>query len=565
MDSKTLPIFLLGIILFIGLTKTTTADDDNKTWWKKANYYQIYPKSFQDSDGDGIGDINGITERLGYLEEIGITATWLSPIFESPMVDNGYDISNFTKIDETFGTEDDFKKMVEKAHKCGIKIILDFVPNHSSDKHEWFKKSIDNDPQYKDYYVWHNGIQNKEDPKKMDPPNNWRSVFKGSAWTWNDKRQQYYLHQFYKQQPDLNFRNEKVKEEMKKVLKYWLDLGVDGFRIDAVPHIIEDIDYRDEPRNPHVNDPEDYMYVLHDYTYDQNETFDIIYDWREVLDKYTEGKDTPDRIILAEAYSPMETKMKYYGNGTRKGAQFPFNFLLLELDEKSTADDYIGKVNEWMTKMPQHETANWVFGNHDKPRIADRLGRDRTTLANLFILSLPGITVTYYGEEIGMQNIELKPKPFYMEDDRNGERSPMQWNNETSAGFSTNEKTWVPVAPDYKTRNVMVQRQIILSHINQYKTMAGIRKKFEFHKADTFKIQKIGNSTINISRTDSRIEILFNVGIEKEILTDNKFNGLQVLYINERSLRRPGNIIKSGDFSLYPNEVVILQPKPSNV
>ncbi|XP_055379938.1 maltase A2-like [Condylostylus longicornis] len=562
-----LKLLLAILLVFIFSSKTVTicsAEENNKDWWKRTNYYQIYPKSFQDNDGKkGIGNLDGIRGRLSYLKEIGINATWLSPIFKSPMVDNGYDISDFKQIDPLFGSMYAFERLIERAKEIGVKIILDFVPNHSSDQHEWFKKSVEREKGYENYYVWHDGIPDKKNESIRLPPNNWRSVFRGSAWTWNEKRKQFYYHQFYKQQPDLNFREEKVKEEMKDILTYWLEKGVDGFRIDAVPHIFEHKDFLDEPVISNV-DPEEYASLNHTYTYDQNETFEIIYEWRKVLDDYTKLKGGEDRILLAETYSPLDVKMKYYGANGKKGAHFPFNFILFNLNKKSTASDYVKYVEDWINVMPEGETANWVLGNHDNPRVVNRIGRDKANLLNMFMLSLPGITVTYYGEEIGMENIEL-PESDYIKDVRDAERSPMQWNDNESAGFTRNVKPWLPVAPDYKTRNVKIQRQKPLSNLNQFKFMTKLREKYNFFDSKNFSIKKGSESVVIVTR--SEIEIFFNVGTTSQNVKIDWYKKFEVLFMNEHSNRRIGDIIYPSDsnyvIKLLPNEVLITKVSSS--
>ncbi|XP_055379491.1 maltase A3-like [Condylostylus longicornis] len=552
---KLFSALFLALIVWGRTLNVAAEDDDEIAWWKTSNYYQIYPKSFQDSTGNGTGDLVGITERLPYLKEIGIDATWLSPIFKSPMVDNGYDISDFRTIDPMFGSQTDFDKLIEKAEKLGIKIILDFVPNHSSDQHDWFKKSVEREGGYENFYVWHDGIPDKNNESNRLPPNNWRSVFGGSAWTWNEKRKQFYYHQFYKEQPDLNFRNSEVKKEMEAVLIHWLNRGVHGFRIDAVPHIFEDKDFRDEPVIPNV-DPEDYASLDHIYTYDQDETFEIIYEWRDTLDKFTKLKGGDDRILLAETYSPLEKKMKYYGANGKKGAHFPFNFLLLNLNENSTASEYVSCVLQWTDAMPEGETANWVLGNHDKPRVVNRVGRDKANLLNIFMLSLPGITVTYYGEEIGMENIEL-PESYYIQDVRDAERSPMQWNDNESAGFTKSLKPWLPVSPDFKYRNVKKQRQRPLSNLNQFKFMTELRAKYNFFDS-AFLIDVENESVVNVTRA-SRIELLFNVGTTPQEIAQNYRNHSKVLFVNEHSKRRIGDVIPANRTMLYPNEVLVLE------
>lgn len=379
---------------FVTWDKETKLEDYEKTskWWQTASFYQIYPRSFKDSNADGVGDLkgkylftnsytkiysllftlltltlcvssSGITEKLAYLKEINVTATWLSPIFKSPMADFGYDIANFYEIDPIFGTMQDFEEMMKKAQELGIKIILDFVPNHTSDECEWFKRSAARDPFYNDFYIWHPG---QIIDGKRQPPTNWVSVFRGSAWQWHEGRQEYYFHQFVKKQPDLNYRNPIVQTVMKEVLKFWLHKGVAGFRIDAVPHIFEVApdssgNLPNEPRNPSVNDPDDYGYLSHIYTVDQPETIDLVYQWRKVLDDFKNEFGGEDRILMAETYSPLEVVMQYYGNATMDGAQIPFNFLLIsKLNNNSNAFNYADVINMWLNNMPEGRTANWV-------------------------------------------------------------------------------------------------------------------------------------------------------------------------------------------------------------
>lgn len=281
-------ISLLFIVLAISSLKITVADD----WWEYGHFYQIYPRSFKDSSADGIGDLNGITEKLSYFNTIGVTGVWLSPIFASPMKDFGYDISDFEAIQTEYGTMDDFEKMAAKCKELGIKLILDFVPNHTSDQHTWFQKSSNpKDPEYekyKNYYIWNSGTL-LENGTRL-PPSNWLSVFRGSAWTWNEARGEYYYHQFLPEQPDLNLYNEYVLAELKEVMRFWFRKGVNGFRIDAMPFLFEAKQnanglYNDEPESGWSTDPEDYSYLNHIYTYDLDETFDWTYDFRQVAEE----------------------------------------------------------------------------------------------------------------------------------------------------------------------------------------------------------------------------------------------------------------------------------------
>lgn len=268
-----------------------------------------------DSNGDGIGDIKGIISRMEHLKDAGMTACWLSPIFKSPQVDTGYDVSDFYTIEPDYGIMSDFDELLSKARELGIKVMLDFIPNHTSDQHVWFEKSVNSEANYTNYYVW-------RDPKigtqgERLPPTNWVSVFGGPAWTYNEERNQYYLHQFSPQQPDLNYRNPEVVSAMQAVLEYYMNRGVAGFRLDAINHMFEDEEFRDEPRNMNVDDPEDYEYLLHIHTKDLPETFDLVYSWRKVIDGFVQFYNVPyDIILMTEAYASTSDTMRYYRNSS---------------------------------------------------------------------------------------------------------------------------------------------------------------------------------------------------------------------------------------------------------
>ncbi|KAH8321359.1 hypothetical protein KR074_003031 [Drosophila pseudoananassae] len=560
--------------------------NEGPKWWQNGAFYQIYPRSFKDSNGDGVGDLNGIADKLPYLKELGITATWLSPIFTSPMADFGYDIANFTEIAPIFGTMSDFENLMKVAKKLDIKIILDFVPNHSSDECEWFRRSAAKDPEYKDFYVWHpgrivNGVRH--------PPSNWISVFRGSAWQWHEGRQEYYLHQFVKKQPDLNYRNPKVREAMNNVLRFWLAKGVSGFRIDAVPHVFEiapDVQgqYRDEPRNDWNNDPEDYGYLQHIYTVDQPETIDLVYSWRAVLDAFEYENGGEERILMAETYSPIDIVMKYYGNGTREGAQLPFNFLLIsELSNSSNAHDYESTVMKWLQHMPEGRTANWVLGNHDKPRVGSRLGKDRVDMLNMLTATLPGASVTYQGEELGMTNVWISWKDtvdpsacntnpsIYEQFTRDPERTPFQWSNAQDAGFSNASKTWLPIALDYKQVNVEQELQRPLSHLNVFKQLWQLRKQSKSLQLGNTQVKAVSDGVLAVMRSHQEDYALLTVlkifdGVETVNLTQS-FPGLpaqfKVLVVTERSTAKVGDLVNSSSLQLHPKESLILQSTSS--
>ncbi|XP_033223825.1 alpha-glucosidase-like [Belonocnema kinseyi] len=342
------------------------------SWWQSMSLYQIYPRSFMDSDGDGNGDLRGIINKLDYLADLKVDAFWLTPIYKSPMVDNGYDASNFTGINYMFGTMQDFENLVKRAHDYSMKVLMDCIPTYSSDQHEWFQKSVAGVEPYTDYYVWKEG---QKDDGIMQPPNNWRSVFNGSAWTWNDKRQD--------------------------ILRFWMKKGVDGFRIDATPYLFEN----------------------------QNLNYEMMQQWVDVVDEYAKKVDQVSRVLMVEGYANISTIMKYYSSGIN----FPFNFGLMDINNSSTATDVKNILDSWILKMPNGATANWVVGNHDNPRLVSRLGIHRATAVTALALLLPGVAVTYYGDEIGMPDapiVSKAPSKF-----RDPERSPMQWNNSTSAVF----------------------------------------------------------------------------------------------------------------------------------
>ncbi|KAH8233707.1 hypothetical protein KR026_011580 [Drosophila bipectinata] len=472
-------------------SSTTTTSKD---WWQTAQFYQIYPRSFMDSDGDGIGDLNGITSKLEYLKELGVTAAWLSPIFTSPMVDFGYDISDFFDIQPEYGTLDDFKALIKRANELDLKIILDFVPNHSSDENDWFVKSVNREKGYEDYYVWHDGKTNAETGER-EPPSNWLQAFRGSAWEWNEVRQQYYLHQFAVQQADLNYRNPLVVEQMKRVLRYWLDLGVAGFRCDAVPVLFEiepdeNGQYADEEVSGLTNDTEARNYLKSDLIENLPETIDMAYQWRVVMDDYQRIHGGDTRVLLIETYAPPAYTMQFYGNRSVVGAHLPFNFNLITVPASDgfSASSIKTAVDNWLDNLPAGRTANWVIGNHDQRRAASRYGTANADAMNMLVMILPGASVTYQGEELGMTDGEISwedtqdpaacnsNQDTYEQFTRDPSRTPFQWTSGTNAGFSTATKTWLPLAADYETVNVETESAAQRSHLSIYKSLVALRK-----------------------------------------------------------------------------------------
>ncbi|NJW53280.1 alpha-amylase family glycosyl hydrolase [Salinimicrobium oceani] len=418
-------------------------------WWEKEVIYQIYPRSFKDSDGDGIGDLRGIIEKLDYLKDLGVKGVWISPIFPSPMADFGYDVSDYTGIHPMFGNMDDFDALLKAVHKKGLKLILDLVPNHSSNEHPWFlesRKSRDNPK--RDWYIW------KDPAEDGGPPNNWMSVFGGSAWEFDELSGQYYYHAFLKEQPDLNWRNPDVQNAIFDAMRFWLDKGVDGFRVDVMWHMIKDEHFRNNPPNPDFKEGmSSYNKVIPTYSTDQDEVHDIVEKMRKVIEEYEE------RLLIGEIYLPIDKLVKYYGH-ENNGAHLPFNFQLLEL--AWDAERINRAINEYEGALPENGWPNWVLGNHDNSRIASRIGKEQARVAAMMLLTLRGTPTIYYGDELGMENVaipedKIKDPQALNEPgvgrSRDPERTPMLWDDTQNAGFSTAEP-WLPVSQDFKELNV---------------------------------------------------------------------------------------------------------------
>ncbi|PBC27951.1 Maltase [Apis cerana cerana] len=459
------------LLLAVGLG----AGQNNKGWWKNAVFYQIYPRSFMDSNNDGIGDLQGIKDKLSHFTESGITAIWLSPIYRSPMVDFGYDISDFKDIDPIFGTTEDLQDLTAEAKKRNLKVILDLVPNHTSDEHNWFQLSVNKTGKYKDYYVWVDP-KNGTDPIEKRYPNNWLSVFNGTGWTFNEIRQQFYFHQFYKKQPDLNYRNPEVRKEMKSVMEFWLNNGIDGFRIDAIPHIyeVENISLNEPPIGQNLN-LSLHASLNHIYTKDQLETYDLVQEWRNFVDEYAKNNNRDEIVLLTEAYTSLNNTLRYY----QCGANVPFNFkFITDANSSSTPEQFKTIIDNWVQGTPQNDVPNWVMGNHDRVRVSTRYPGRADHMIMLEMI-LPGVAVTYYGEEIGMEDNTT----IYKYDVRDGCRTPFQWDNSINAGFSkvnesTLEKEWLPVHSSYKNGlNLEQEKKDNISHYHLYTNLTALRKR----------------------------------------------------------------------------------------
>ncbi len=441
-------------------------------WWQKEIIYQIYPRSFQDSNNDGIGDMQGIINRLDYLQELGIRIIWISPMYPSPMADFGYDISDYENIDPVFGTMQDFDALITQIHQRGMKLILDLVPNHSSDQHTWFKESRSSrDNPKRDWYIW------KDAREDGSVPNNWLAAFGGTAWEWDAHTRQYYYHAFLKEQPDLNWRNPQVQEAMLNMMRFWLNKGVDGFRIDVMWHMIKDERFRDNPINP---DYQPHMptcdMVFQVYSTDQPEVHDIVNKMRNVLEEYDE------RMMIGEIYLPINKLVSYYGTSDIKGAHLPFNFQLLMLPWDSRKISLA--ITEYEGALPLQGWPNWVLGNHDQVRIASRVGKHQARIAAMLLLTLRGTPTIYYGEEIGMRDVPIPfnevqdPQGLNMPDknlSRDPARTPMQWNPNINSGF-THGKPWLRIDRHYKQYNVETESLDFTSMLILYQGLIKLRQ-----------------------------------------------------------------------------------------
>ena len=444
---------------------------DGLAWWQSGIIYQIYPRSFQDSNGDGIGDLNGIILRLDHLVELGADAVWISPIYPSPMADFGYDVADFCAIDPMFGTLEDFDRLLAAAHERGLKLILDYVPNHTSDIHPWFAESCaSRENPKRDWYIW------RDPGPDGGPPTNWLSEFGGPAWTWDEATGQYYYHAYLDRQPDLNWRNPGVCAAMLDVLRFWLDRGVDGFRVDAIHHLIESEELRDNPPN---RDWREGMaparQVVPRYTMDQPEVHDAIKAMRAVSDEY------PNRVMIGEAYLPIDRLMAYYG-ADLTGFQLPFNFHLIFANWQPTALSAL--ISAYESALPEGAWPNWVLGNHDRARVASRIGAGQARVAAMLLLTLRGTPTIYQGEEIGMEDVSIPPglvqDPWEKNSPgiglgRDPERTPMPWSEEANAGFTTGTP-WLPLGPDAGTRNVAAQAADPGSTLSLYRALIAMRR-----------------------------------------------------------------------------------------
>jgi alpha-glucosidase len=449
-------------------------------WWAREAFYEVYPRSFQDSDGDGVGDLRGVLWRLDYLQDLGVGAVWLAPFYPSSGFDGGYDVTDHCAIDPALGTLADFDQLVAEAHRRGLRVVVDLVANHTSSEHPWFVESRSSRTGPKrDWYVW------RDPGPGGGPPNNWRSFFGGPAWTLDPTTGQYYLHQFLPEQPDLNYRNPQVVEALLEVARFWLDRGVDGFRVDAVWVLVEDAEFRDEPPNPDWRpDMRERDRLLHVYTEDQPETHEVLRRLRSLVDPYSAAGE--ERVLIGEVYLPLHRWAQYYGTEAAPECHFPLNPALVDLPVDAWQAEALGDlVAAVEAAVPPWAWPSWVLGNHDRPRVSTRLGPERARLAHLLLLTLRGTPTLYYGDELGARDGAIPPervrdlaglREWGGRWTRDAARTPMAWDGGPNAGFTTGDP-WLPVDPDARERNVACQRQDARSVLNFVRGALRLRRE----------------------------------------------------------------------------------------
>jgi alpha-glucosidase len=495
-------------------------------WWKHAVIYEIYPRSFQDSNGDGLGDLNGITQRLDYLKDLGIDAIWIAPIYPSPQVDFGYDISDYENIDPQYGTLADFDRLAVEAKKRNIRIVMDAVMNHTSDKHPWFIESASSktNPR-RDWYIWRDG----KGPGQ--PPNNWLSTFGHSAWQFSPTTNQYYYHFFYIQQPDLNWRNPQVENAMFNMLRFWLDRGVAGFRLDAVPTLFEDPSLKNEEVLPGMNkfgDPKESTRLQENLP----EVHGVIQRMRSMIETYPD-----DRVLIGETYLPNVAELdKWYGGAKHNELQLPMD-MQVGFEPRLDANEFRRRISDAETKIHGNQPL-FVFDNHDNPRTAARYGdgaHDKAIdkMLATILFTTRSTAMMYYGDEIEMPTTVPASKEevkdpigvtgWPKEKGRDGERTPMQWNSSASAGFSTNPKTWLPAAPDYKDVNVEVESRDPDSMLNWYKKLIALRRGNPAIYDGDMKMLETGNQQVlawsRIAPSGKMVVVACNFTAEPQVVS----------------------------------------------
>ncbi len=528
--------------------------DVAKVWWRDGVIYQGYPRSFQDTDGDGVGDLAGILGRLDYLVELGVDAVWVSPFYPSPMADFGYDVADYCGVDPLFGTMVDFDALLAGVHARGLRLILDFVPNHTSHEHPWFLESRSSRGSAKrDWYLWRDAAADG------GVPNNWMSNFGGTAWTFykepgDEGSGQYYYHSFLAEQPDLNWRNPAVREAMYGAMRFWLDKGVDGFRMDVLWLLIKDDQFRDNPLNPEFTGGSSFWSVLPTYTADQPGTHEIVHEMRALLDGYGE------RVLIGEIYLGINELVKYYGPQLL-GAQMPFNFHLIQTEWQAGLIAEL--IRSYEAAVPAGAWPNWVLGNHDQHRLATRVGAEQARVAAVLLLTLRGTPTLYYGDELGMPDV-LIPEGLVVDPaekrqpgmgfGRDPERSPMCWDTTENAGFTTGTP-WLPLIGDHAGKSVAAQEGDERSVLNLYKRLLKLRRKEEALHAGGISEVTDKNGVLSYVREGGgrRFQVLLN--LTGEARGAEAMSGRLVL----NSYLDRNRTTTGGELTLRGNEGVVIE------
>jgi alpha-glucosidase len=527
---------------------------ESKNWWKQTSVYQVYPRSYKDSDGDGIGDLSGIISKLDYIKSVGFETIWFSPFFKSPQNDHGYDISDYQSIQPEYGNLVLVDSLINEVHKRDMKIVFDLVLNHTSNQHPWFleSKSSKDNPK-SDWYVWKDG-------KGDNPPNNWKNILgQISAWNYVKERDQHYYAAFLPFQPDLNMSNPEVKAEIFKIVKFWLDKDVDGFRLDIFNFIFEDTSYPDNPSTLHFSknmSEGKWAFEEHKYNFHQPEVLEFAKELREILESYSDG-----RFMVGEVYGSHRHMRELLGLEKQDGLNLVFLFDFLESFEFS-ADYFRQKVEEYEAFYPSPLVPTYVFSNHDQARSITRLDNDvrKADILATFQLTMRGVPFTYQGEEIGMTTGEIPlteaqdplskgwlgvPKWFREEIglllNRDNCRTPMQWSKETAAGFSSTDITWLPVQQNHTSINVEDQLQDKNSLLQTYKSLLAIRKQYPVLKDGTMKFidnEELPEDVLGYIRANSEqtVIVYLNFSDKDKIFNINLEGYNKVLFHNRGNL-----------------------------
>ncbi|XP_065216738.1 maltase 1-like [Planococcus citri] len=553
-------LLLVAFCLFHTISGTI-----DRTWWRNTTLYQVLLPSFMDGNGDGFGDLKGLISKLDHFVDLGIETVLITPHYPSPNMNNaGYDITNYTDVNRLSGTMQDFDDLMREMKKRGLKLIIDMVINHSGDQHPWFINSVNRVEPYTDYYVW-------KDAKGFDinrnpiPPNNWQALYGGSIWKWNTKRQQFYLHQFIEQMPDLNLRNNLVLDEFKKIFEFWANKGVAGFRLDAAEHFVEDDQLRNEPfinlSTQILRGRNDLSNIFTQFLW---ESVEVIHEFRTFIDSLTEKIGDFERILIPETHSQRKELYEYYGSKNHNIAHFPFNFWLTYTNRYENAYYYKNLIEGYLNCLPEGAVANWNSENHDIPRRAEVFNEEYEFILTSMVLLLPGISFTYYGQELGLAGWHFPGREQTME----AFRLPMQWDDTTNAGFSNNSRPYLPVSLNYNQINVKKQKADENSHYNKVKKMISLRKTNVF-KYGEFKSYAVSHWVYSFTRKweNELYVMIFNLGDGTEFVDlhqsiGNLPNVMVIELASRNSDYKTGNEIQINQkLKLQPHVALVLHPK----